>query len=317
MSKADFDALVQRAMRSGDVAGLKPVIEKELLHYEIFAALDRAGLLRGLVFQGGTSLRLCWGAERFSEDLDFAAGPHLDVEAVRPIKECIESSIGERYGLPVRVKEPDWDRDKSSEHVPVRAWVVSVMTSPGNPALPQQKIKIELAAVRAHTREIVPLRKNYDFLEGTATVVVPVESRNEILADKIVALPSSLFGRDGEPVPGDSRKIRHRDIWDIAWLLRNGAQPDPDLVRKKVSDYGLEDFDRRLQHAVESVHAIASSEAFQAQMSRFLDPSTFRGTLGRPEYLQYLGGTVRDVLDTIRACRESALDDEMDRSAGR
>ena len=53
---------------------MRPVIEKEILHYDILFCLDQAGLLKDLVFQGGTCLRLCYGANRFSEDLDFAGG---------------------------------------------------------------------------------------------------------------------------------------------------------------------------------------------------------------------------------------------------
>ena len=70
----NFQHLVDQAMNSSDRAGLRPVIEKELLHYDILFALDHAGLLQGLTFQGGTSLRLCYGSSRFSEDLDFAGG---------------------------------------------------------------------------------------------------------------------------------------------------------------------------------------------------------------------------------------------------
>jgi predicted nucleotidyltransferase component of viral defense system len=49
-----------------------PVIEKELLHYEILQALSEKGYMDNLVFQGGTALHLCYGAPRLSEDLDFA-----------------------------------------------------------------------------------------------------------------------------------------------------------------------------------------------------------------------------------------------------
>jgi len=53
---------------------MRPIIEKELQHYDFLFCLDQAGLLDTRVFQGGTSLRLCYGGSRFSEDLDFADG---------------------------------------------------------------------------------------------------------------------------------------------------------------------------------------------------------------------------------------------------
>lgn len=71
MSTQDFNQLVDLAMQNSALALMRPVVEKELLHYEIFAALDGARQLKRLVFQGGTSLRLCRGSDRFSEDLDF------------------------------------------------------------------------------------------------------------------------------------------------------------------------------------------------------------------------------------------------------
>lgn len=153
-------------------------------------------------------------------------------------------------------------------------WQVSVITAPGNPALPQQRIKIELAAVPAYSRETMPLRKNYDFLEGAVTTLVPVESREEILADKLVALPSSLFDKDGKMVDLASRRIRHRDIWDIAWLLLTQAEPNPELISNKVNDYGVADFSARLSGAAEAVGPIVNSESFRVQMSRFLDHET-------------------------------------------
>ncbi|WP_254693758.1 nucleotidyl transferase AbiEii/AbiGii toxin family protein [Shewanella sp. MEBiC00475] len=38
------------------------------------SVIEKGGLLDKLTFQGGTSLRLCYGGNRFSEDLDFAGG---------------------------------------------------------------------------------------------------------------------------------------------------------------------------------------------------------------------------------------------------
>ncbi|MGX9367273.1 nucleotidyl transferase AbiEii/AbiGii toxin family protein [Desulfoplanes sp. PS50] len=63
---AHFAALVDKAMILSGRGHMRPVIEKELLHYDILFSLDKEGLLDILTFQGGTSLRLCYGAPRFS-----------------------------------------------------------------------------------------------------------------------------------------------------------------------------------------------------------------------------------------------------------
>ncbi len=50
--KKDFNELVDLAMTDPALSAMRPVVEKELLHYEIFQALDAEGLLKDLVFQG-------------------------------------------------------------------------------------------------------------------------------------------------------------------------------------------------------------------------------------------------------------------------
>lgn len=55
---ANFSTLVDMAMQDPSRKAMRPVIEKELLHFDILFALDQEGLLDMLTFQGGTCLRL-------------------------------------------------------------------------------------------------------------------------------------------------------------------------------------------------------------------------------------------------------------------
>ena len=51
-SNKDLNALVDMAMANPGLSAMRPVVEKELLHHEIFEALDADGLLKDLVFHG-------------------------------------------------------------------------------------------------------------------------------------------------------------------------------------------------------------------------------------------------------------------------
>lgn len=297
----EFNELVELAMKTDGLATMRPVVEKELLHYEIFNALDSEALLKDIVFQGGTSLRLCHGGNRFSEDLDFVGGRDFDSTKMSKIKQCIETHIGRRYALQVEVGEPR--PNTNEEPVKVAKWTVSVITSPDNPSMPRQRIKIEIANIPAYTRELMPIHKNYDFLSGTRDVLVPTESLSEILADKIVAFPNSLFNEDETPVETSSGKIRHRDLWDIAWLLRNRSRLDAELVTKKQSDYKVTDYTKRLRYAIEVVPLIVKGKSFNEQMSRFIDSKTFNETLAKPEYLDYLSSTIAQLLREVESTR--------------
>ena len=303
--RQDFEKLVDQAMSNPALAAMRPVVEKELLHYEIFQALDGEGLLKHLVFQGGTALRLCRGSDRFSEDLDFAGGVDFTADKMIRIKDCIEKSIGDRFGLKVTVRPKPAKADAGL--VKVDKWRISIETAPENPAMPSQKIMLEIANIAAHTRELVPLLANYDSVRAMPTVLVNTETLDEIMADKVLAFPTSLRDKQGQVAGLDSGKIRHRDIWDLAWLSTRGAKLDSKLVAAKIGDYGVEGYDVLLGEAIERLPAIVKSPQFKAQMTRFIDFSTTSKTLDKEGYLDYLSTSVGTLFSKMRVELTSAL----------
>ena len=73
--RVNLDDMVHRVInRKPELEDLQPVVTKELIHYEIMWSLDNAGLLKDLTFHGGTALRLCYGANRMSEDSTLQEG---------------------------------------------------------------------------------------------------------------------------------------------------------------------------------------------------------------------------------------------------
>lgn len=105
----DYKAMAAGIVLAGGegMGNLLPVVEKELLHYRILDAMMREGFFSSLVFQGGTSLRLCHGSPRYSEDLDFAGGTSFDMDTLKGLGSCISDSLsGMGDDVTVRVKEP-------------------------------------------------------------------------------------------------------------------------------------------------------------------------------------------------------------------
>lgn len=306
----DFEKLVDAAMNNPALTSMRPAVEKELLHYEIFHALDREGLLKDIVFQGGTALRLCRGSDRFSEDLDFAGGINFSSEKMERIKSCVEKRIGDRFGLNVEVRTKP--SKAGSGQVKVDRWWISIETAPENRSMPRQKIKLEIANIPAHTKETIPLRANYDSVRAMSTVMVNTESLDEIMADKILAFPTSLRDNEGRAVSIDDAKIRHRDIWDLAWLSRQGAKLDPRLVVAKIGDYGVQDYGILLDQAIELIPAIVKGRQFKAQMSRFIDSPTVDKMLSTDAHLDYLSNVTKAMFSSLRADLVNLLQDDQD-----
>lgn len=278
INKIDFEELTVKAMREQGHSHMRPVIQKELLHYDILFSLDSEGLLAPLTFQGGTSLRLCHGSNRFSEDLDFVGGKAFTRDQLNPIKECIEHYIGRRYELEVHVKEPNvLKQEKEHADLKVDKWQVSVVTEPQRKDYPRQRIKIEVANIEAYSREPKALQVNYSFLpDGYGDTLVLVESLDEVLADKIVSLVNT------------TGYVRNRDIWDMRWLAQKGARIRLDWVKNKIRDYKVDDYSVKLDSMVERLPGIIKGATFQKELSRFIPQNVIDRTLAKPEFLEYL-----------------------------
>lgn len=285
MHDVDFNQLVNYICKSQSVFALKTVVEKELLHYDILYALTQHNLLEGLIFQGGTALRLCYNLQRYSEDLDFVGGVNFDKNQFVKIKQILEEYIFNRYGLTLLVKEPK-SANKENK-VNVTRWHLSVITNPGKKDIPQQKIRIEIANIPAYTKKLMPISSNYDFLpDGYSDTFINVESIEEIMADKIIAYVARPY-------------IKNRDIWDLQWLYRKKIKIDIELIKNKIVDYGILGFNNLLKDRTRMLEQAVKSESFTSEMSRFLNIKTREQTINRDGFLKYVAESVRELLDQV------------------
>jgi len=285
----DFSYLVNLAMQQNDHSHMRPVIEKELLHYDILYALDQAQLLDQLTFQGGTALRLCYGLERFSEDLDFCGGRGFKKAQLVAMKECLESYLGKRYGLEVTVKEPkEMKEDPKYAAINVDKWQIAVTTAPDRKDIPKQKIKVEVANVDAYTRQPKALLKNYNFLpDGYEDTLIMTESLNEIMADKIVSFVNT------------EKYVRYRDIWDLVWLIRQGAEFNKELVHKKIEDYKILGYLDKLNEKELVLEDLVMGKTFMSEMSRFIPMNVQERTLKKDKYRHYLVHELKQLLGLV------------------
>jgi predicted nucleotidyltransferase component of viral defense system len=290
MKVENFNELIDHAMIAKGRSHMRPVIAKELLHYDILFALDSHNLLDQLTFQGGTSLRLCYGAARFSEDLDFVGGYDFSTASLIDIKKCLEKYIGGRYGLEIEVKEPkEMAQEPRYKDIKVDKWQVKITTSPEKKELPKQRIKLEVANIPAYSRTPQSLQQNYDFLpDGYSDTIIMTESLDEIMADKIVSLVSC------------QRYIRYRDIWDLRWLKQQGATVNLTYIKNKINDYKEKDYQKKLDTMIEQIDGIVKSKEFKDEMSRFIPMDVQERTLLKNKFIELLLSQNKSILLQVR-----------------
>jgi predicted nucleotidyltransferase component of viral defense system len=252
--------------QQGIEAEMEQNLVKEAIHLHLLSAMSDAGILRHAVFQGGTALRLCYNGDRYSEDLDFVCGKSgsyfADVEFTMLIEAALETTkrtLSQDFGIApdlISLKKPKHPDLIRREPIAVAAWQIIVPVE-ATPKAPRSLIKIEFANVPAYETKPMPVRVTPGLVQ-VQDIILTVESQNEILADKAVALTA-------RPA------LKYRDVWDI-WYLKNSlnASVDRKVVQNKFADYGTNDALAKAAKRLAELSDEATSRAFLDEMKRFL-----------------------------------------------
>jgi len=252
--------------RQGIDAEMEQNLVKEAIHLHLLSAMSEAGILRHAVFQGGTSLRLCYGGERYSEDLDFVCGKSgsyfTDIEFKDLIEIALETTkktLSRDFGIDskeISLKKPEHPDLVKQSAVNVAAWQIIVPVEATRNA-PKSRIKIEFANVPAYSTNPMPVRATPGLVQ-VEDVILTVETQDEILADKAVALTARAA-------------LKFRDVWDV-WFLQDrlDAKTNRETVRKKFNDYGTSDPEAKAEKRLAELSEKATANAFLAEMRRFL-----------------------------------------------
>jgi len=181
--------------------------EKEYLQYIFLNSISK--YTDGFVFKGGTCLRICFGHERASEDLDFST--NLGIEKVKDVVEkCLKDFdfLGIKYEtyslrayegnlrMEVRFEGPLFAGKRASTNT------LKIDFNKG-------RIKNKIANVIQKLFSDVPL------------FVLVVSNEKEILVEKIRSL---------------TRRAEPRDLYDVWMLLSRGVKIDVKLLFEKLNE---------------------------------------------------------------------------------
>lgn len=275
-----FDELVDEALNNKhELVPLRVVVEKELLHRDILRVLSVAGLLTQLTFIGGTCLRACYGSNRLSEDLDFTGGADFTRNQLATMSNTLIESLKAKYGLEISVTDP------VREEGNVDTWKLKIQTRPGHKDFPTQRINIDVCAIPSYQPRPMVLLNPYGVEMGTSGLILQAQSREEIFADKLVAFALRL------------NRLKHRDLWDIAWLHQQQIKPALNLIKNKLNDHHAE-IGVYLNAFAERTASLNKdpdiAKEFRKEMARFLPNETVKETVNSEKFWEYLSNLIED-----------------------
>ncbi len=145
---------------------------------------------------------------------------------------------------------------------------------------------IDVCAVPSFDIKKRPLINHYKLVVPTEGLLVPVQSPEEILVDKLIALAFR------------ARRIKPRDLWDITWLKQRGIELSNTLLNQKLEARNKPK--PEFQHAIQSqidklLHEDEVKNDFNAEMRRFIPQSLQQKTLNQADYWHYLQTEVQAI----------------------
>ena len=270
-----FDQLVDGALNNThDLAPLRVVVEKELLHHDILRILSEAGLLSQLTFIGGTCLCACYGSNRLSEDLDFTGGADFTRDQLTTMSSALIESLKAKYGLEINFTDP------VREEGNVDTWKIKIQTRLRRKDLPAQRINIDVCAIPSYQVRPMALLNAYGVEMGTNSLILRAQSREEIFSDKLVAFALR------------PNRLKNRDLWDIAWIHQLQIKPALDLVKNKLNYHQAQSkayLKAFAERTVSLKNDLTTAKDFRNEMSRFLPMATVKETVNSDSFWEYLG----------------------------
>lgn len=268
-----------------EYAAITPVIEKEILHHDIMDVLIKQGVMQQLTFIGGTSLRMCYNSARLSEDLDFNGGHDFKPAQLDGLESEIKSYIENKYETDVWVTKPSNEQQGNTV-----SWKISIVKEANRPDVPRQKMHIDVCAIPSFDIEKRALLNHYAIVVPTEGILVPVQSLQEALADKFIALAYR------------AKRIKPRDIWDIVWIKQRGVGLSKGLVEQKLAARDKQTADFRQALVIQLARLMQEDEVrndFNMEMSRFIPRQLKERTLDSPEYWAYVQREVSDIASEL------------------
>lgn len=170
----------------------------------LFIIYQRYG--KEFIFKGGTALSKCFGMPRFSEDLDFTSQEKPNMQS---IKEGLQ-----RFKLEYEIE---------TEEYPDGFKVIIRIQGPLYIGIKNSLCKLVLDVSLRETVLLAPEIKTLGrYLEEIPSFDVPVMQQQEIFAEKIRAI---------------MMRNKARDVYDLFFLLGNGASFDRALAEEKLRYY--------------------------------------------------------------------------------
>jgi predicted nucleotidyltransferase component of viral defense system len=239
----------------------KRFILREYLQHKILQIIFDSEFAGGLVFLGGTCLRIVHGNTRFSEDLDFD-NIQLKEDVFEKIALLIRKQL-EQEGYHVEMRTVY----RGAYHCYIR--FPELLYREGLSGHPEEKILIQLDAEPQHF-DFIPekyILNRFDVF--TSVFITPLDI---LLAQKFYA----IINRE---------RNKGRDFYDVVFILSKTDRPNYDYLKQKINIDNAKDLKEALLEKCSKIDMHAMAKDVQPFL---FDPADMKKVILFEEYLRQI-----------------------------
>jgi len=183
-------------------------VAREYLQARVLEAMQRAGAMVPLAFQGGTALHFLYSIPRYSEDLDFSLERARSEYDFRSYLRAVQSGLAPE-GYETTLKASD-QKAVHSAFIRFPGLLYELGLSPQRGEVLAVKLEVDTNPPAGAVLATTVLRRY-------VTVQLQHHDKASLLAGKLHAILQRRYAKG-------------RDLYDLVWYLSDPAWPEPNLA---------------------------------------------------------------------------------------
>ncbi|MBI2645310.1 nucleotidyl transferase AbiEii/AbiGii toxin family protein [Candidatus Uhrbacteria bacterium] len=202
LTPSQYSAIIKEAYAHGMPQGHERAILREYLQCELLTLLFEHPDSKNLACIGGTSLRLLFDLDRFSEDLDFDCFLTQKKKTAIPFQYLASTLQRRGYDVVFRKKNTQTERGGT--------FVFSKL--------------LHLYELSGHTTETLKIKIDFTYQEARETEIRILNRFG--FAEQIITLPLSVLCARKVYALIHRKRLQARDLYDLAWFFSRRVTPD-------------------------------------------------------------------------------------------
>lgn len=223
-----MDTILNEMLKKYDITSIDDEKQalKEVLQEIALCGLSRAGFFKVSAFYGGTALRICYGLDRFSEDLDFSLlVPNLDFN-LSDYFNILQDQINS-VGLNFTIEEKDKTKDSAIKSAFLKGNTREhILTFYNDPKAQNSVSSNELLKIKFEVDTNPPDYANFEnkYLLLPSPFKVKIYDLPSLFAGKIHAVICRSW----------KNRVKGRDLYDYVFYLSKGASVNLEHLKARL-----------------------------------------------------------------------------------